>query len=418
MRNLLPLAALGLFAAGGLALCSHQIGPVDSPLVAVHKDSFEVRVETVGTLDAARSFQVVSSVRGDRGKVVRIVDDGARVSPGDVLVRFDATPFENDVQRLVGETRAREALLEYARQNLEVEKSQVKKTLDNGEYDLISARQEHERFHAYIEDLGALAKKGYPVEGEIAQAKRKEQALATALAKAQTELERLARAAVSSVAKAAAEVNKAESELTASRAALATAQRDLESTEIRAPSAGFVVLNEIYAGTIKRKPRSGDTIWQGQPVLYLPDLSAMIVKTQAREEDLHKLKPGQLVTVRVEAYPDARFEGEVANVGVLAVETQGSAAGKYFQVTINLRGSDPRLRPGMTARVSIVADRVKDALVIPVSALYYEGGQPIAYVSDGSRVVPRRLTIGRRGDDLVEITEGLASGERVSLAKP
>ena len=384
----------------------------------MRKESFDIRVDAVGTLDAARSFQVISAVRGDRAKIVQIAEDGAAVKPGEVLVRFDAAGFDADVQRLTGEVRAREALLDYARQGLEVQKSQVKKTLDNGEYDLIAARQEHERFRSYIDDLGALVRKGYAVEGEVSQAKRKEQILLTSLQKAETELGRLTQEATSSIAKAAAEVNKAQSELATSKAALATAREDLARTEVRAPTAGLVVLNEIFQGTVKRRPRAGDTLWQGQPVLYLPDLSALVIKTQVREEDLHKLSSGQLASVRIEAYPDTRFEAEVEAVGVLAVEAMGNSAGRHFQVTLKLRGSDPRLRPGMTARISIVADRVRDALAVPVSALYYDGSQPTCYVFDGNILAARKVSIGRRGDDLVEITAGLTGGERVSLSHP
>jgi HlyD family secretion protein len=188
---------------------------------------------------------------------------------------------------------------------------------------------------------------------------------------------------------------------------------------VRAPAAGFVVLNEYYQGTVKRRPRTGDTVWQGQPLLYLPDLSAMVVKTQVREEDLHKLQAGLAAAVRVEAYPDAKFEGVVSSVGVLAVENaNANSAGKHFQLAVNMRGGDPRLRPGMTARVSIVSDRVRDAIAIPVGALHYDGAQPTCYVFDGYAFAPRKVTVGRRGDDLLEITAGLRDGERVSLARP
>ena len=419
MRNWLSGAAMAFLLLGGITLCSHRAPAADNPLVGVKRAAFDVQVDTVGVLDAARAFQVTSKVRGGQGKIIQIVDDGSAVNAGDVLVRFDTTAFEADVRKLTGEVRAREALLDVAKQGLEMEKSQVHKTLDNGEYDLRAAKQELSRYQAYIEDLKALTKKGYAVEGEIAQARRKEEELTTKLQKADTELSRLSREAVFSVAKAASEVNKAESDLATSRAALKTAQDDLESTVIRAPSAGFVVLNEIFDANVKRRPRAGDNVWQGQSLLYLPDLSAMVVKTQVREEDLNKLKPGQRAAVRLEAYPDALFEGEVSTVGVLAVESpNGNSAGKHFQLTVKLRGTDPRMRPGMTARVSIVADSVRDALVVPVSALYYEGGHTLCYVFDGDKPVARKVAVGRRGDDLVEIVSGLREGERVSLARP
>jgi len=107
-RTAIATASLLALVAGAVALCSHR-APLGTPdTVAVSRASFEVRVETLGVLDAARSFQVISTVRGDRGKLVYVVDDGASVNTGDVLARFDATPFEADVLRLGGEVRAKE----------------------------------------------------------------------------------------------------------------------------------------------------------------------------------------------------------------------------------------------------------------------------------------------------------------------
>jgi HlyD family secretion protein len=418
-RPWLTAGSLLLLAAGSLALCSHSVPPPEHSLEPARRASFEVRVETVGTLDAARAFHVVSGLRGDRGRIAQISEDGAQVEKGDVVVRFDATPFEADLLRLGGELRSREAMVEFARQNLEMEKSQVHKTLDNGEFDRRNTQQEDDRYRAYIDDLEALQRKGYAMGSEIAQARRKEEQLLTLMHKSESELGRLQREAVHKVAQAAAELDKAESEAATSRAALAAVREEIARAEVRAPSAGFVVLHERFDGSVKRRVRPGDTVWQGQPVLYIPDLSAMVVKTQVREEDLHKLRPGQAATVRFDAYPDARMEAEVASIGALAVEDTALAkAGKHFQLTVNMHGADPRLRPGMTARVTIVADRARDALVIPIAALHYQGGDPVCYVFDGQELAARRVTVGRRGDELVEVVAGLTAGERVSLASP
>ena len=249
LRSWLSAGGALLLVAGGVTLCSHRAPIFDRQLASVKRGGFDVRVDTVGVLDAARAFQVMSQVRGPHGKIIQVADDGAAVNAGDVLVRFDPSAFEADIQKLTGEVRAREALLEVARQAFEMEKSQVHKTLDNGEYDQRVAQQELSRYRAYIGDLQKLTAKGYAVEGEIAQAKRKEDELVTKSQKADTELSRLSREAVYSVAKAASEVNKAESDLATSRAALKTVQDDLASTVIRAPTSGFVVLNEIFTST-------------------------------------------------------------------------------------------------------------------------------------------------------------------------
>lgn len=406
-------------AAFGLTLCAHRASAPDRNLVTVRKDAFEVRVDAVGVLDAARGFHVASAIRGDRGKIVQIAEDGAAVSPGDVLVRFDPTPFEADAQRLAGETRSREAVVDYARQSLEVEKSQAEKTVGQAEFDLRAASQELARFQAYIADLAALGKKGVEIANEMAQARRKEEQVFARVQKAETDVARVKREAVHRMAQAAAELQKAQGELDTARSSLAQAKAELEKSVVRAPTAGFVVLHEIFQGNAKRRPRAGDAIWQGQPILYLPDLSSMIVKTRVREEDLHKVRPGLAATVRVDAYPDATFAGKVESIGALAMEAPGAnAAGKYFQLTLALDKGDARLRPGMTARVEVVSERVKDALVIPVPALFFEGSKSVAYVFDGRSLAVRAVAVGRRSDDLLEVTSGLAEGEQVSLVRP
>ena len=412
------IAGAIILAAGGAVILRFEAAP-ERPVATARKDSFDIRLQTVGVLDASRSFQVVSPLRGDRGKIVFIVEDGTWVEKGDVILRFDPTPFEADVLRLSGELKSREAVVEYARQNLEVEKSQSEKALTHAQFDLTAAKQEQARYFAYVADLQALEEKAHDVRSEVAQAQRKVEQISLQLQRAAGDLARLQKEVGYKIGQAAAELNKAESELATTRSALAQAQDELNKSVVRAPLTGFVVLNEIFQGNQKRKPRAGDTVWQGQAPLYLPDLSSMIAKTQVREEDLQKIRKGLGATVRVDAYPDASFEGEVGTVGVLAIDTAGmTTVGKHFQYTVSLRSVDPRLRPGMTARVFIVADSARNVLTVPLAALFSESGGAVCFVYDGRGYAPRAVRVGRTNEDVAEIVEGLKAGEQVALTRP
>ncbi len=412
------VVGVALLATAGAALVQFETPP-ERHLATVKKGAFEIRLQTVGMLDAARAFQVVSALRGDRGKIIQIVDDGAKVEKGNVILRFDPTPFEADILRLSGELKSREAVVEYARQSLEVEKSQADKVLSHAQFDLTEARQEHIRYLAYAADLEALEKKGYDIASELGQARRKADQIFAQFQKAEGDLARQQKEVQFKIAQAMAELDKATSELATTRTALAQSQDELNKTTVRAPLSGFVVLNEVFQGNQRRKPRAGDTIWQGQAVLYLPDLSSLVVKTQVREEDLQKIKAGLAATVRVDAYPDAVFEGEIGSVGVLAMDPSGaSVVGKHFQYTVNLKGGDPRLRPGMTARVFIVADSAQNVLTVPLAALFSESEGKTCYVYNGQRFVPRVVRVGRTNEDVAEILDGIKEGDRVALVKP
>ncbi len=409
-----------VLALAGLGTAFAMLGerdPAAQHLATVGKGSFDVRVEAVGVLDAVRAYQIVSTLRGDKGKIVSIIDDGVRVTANEVLVRFDPTPFEVDIQRLSGELSSREALADSARQAVALEKTQVDRSLRSGEFEVQSAKQDYGRYLAYIADLELLLKEGHPVANEVLQAKRKSELMLTKLQKVESDLALLQKEIVFKIGHVMAEQNRIDSELAATRGALAQARSELAKSAIVAPIDGFVVLSEIFQNNQKRKPRAGDTVWPGQPILYLPDLSAMMIKSQVREEDLHKLRPGQQVSVHIDAYPDAVFSGELQNVGVLALEN-ASTAGKHFQFSVRLKGSDPRLRPGMTARVSIVTDHIRNALTVPLTALFAEDGRRYCYVVEGSRSERRLVRVGRSNEDVAELLGGLAEGARVSLVKP
>jgi HlyD family secretion protein len=433
--------------------------------------SFDITVSTIGVLDAARSHMVSSTIRGDRGKIITLIEDGAQVSEADILVRLDPVPFEEEVRRLESDVQALEAAVEANEQMLEWEKSQVQREVLNAEYNLKVAvldlkrlregdgplklaglksemdklEEEYRRYLAYINDLEELAQKGFGNIREISAAREKcadlkDQFTAAeknflsyrnhvlpALVKtgeakvqqAEMELGQLTKGGVFRIAKAKAAYDEVSGKLRMLQGQLANARRELEKTVIRAPSAGIAIHFEAYRDGAKRKPREGDSVLPNQPLVYLPDISSMIVKTQVREIDLHKIVVGQPCRVQVDAYPESVFTGEIVFVGALASELQRLGRGeKYFEVTIALKDRSDRLRPGMTARVTILSASVKEALAIPVQAVFEEGGATYCYRHRGSGFEKVAVVTGRQNEDLVVIRSGLVAGDRISLVKP
>ena len=156
-----------------------------------------------------------------------------------------------------------------------------------------------------------------------------------------------------------------------------------------------------------------------QPLLYLPDISKMVVNTKAREVDLHKIELGQQSRIVVDAYPDARLTGVLTFIGSLATaEENGPGHEKYFQVIFKVNEEDSRFRPGMTCRISIQAESVKSALSVPVQAVFTENQENYCFVKkeqDGFE--KRQVVTGRQNEEFVEIVEGLRPGEQVSLIR-
>jgi HlyD family secretion protein len=310
---------------------------------------------------------------------------------------------------------------------------------------MLEAKQKYEETKSYVGELVKLAQRGYSNPTEVSQATAREEEnrkkfesarlqfesyrdyilpaqLETARARverAQMVLEQTDKSAGFAIGKAIASRKKAEGALESVRASLEIARQELEKTTLPAPISGIVVLREEFRNGEERKPMVGDTVWQNQPLLYLPDLSSMIVKTLVREVDLYKVEKGLPVRVRVDAYPDTALTGRVESIGILAEKRRELQSGEqYFQVVIALDGSDERLRPGMTARTEIISDEVRDALTVPLAALFEAAGRIICYVDVRHSFEVREVVVGRQNDDRTEIREGLEEGEDVCLYPP
>lgn len=414
------IAAAALAAAWiGVRLFMPGHTDADPQLVLAKPVSFNITVNTIGALDAERSHVVSSTIKGDRGKIVHIIDEGAFVKTGDVLIKFDSAHFEAEMLRLAGELRSREASFEARKQLLEWEKSQAGGAIATAEFDVQDAKQEYSRYVSYIKDMEELGRKGWQYPNEIFQAKKKAEQLFSKQQRHETSFEQIKKESVFKIAAAMAELTKAKNEIETTKIALDDIKEELKKAVVQAPFQGIVVHYEMQRDNQKRKPRVGDTVWQNQPLLYLPDISSMIVKTLVREVDLHKITKGRKASIQVDAYPKLVLAGQVTSIGVLA--SDGGEAGKgekYFQVVVAIHSENPDLRPGMTARVAIHIDTVQDILAVPVQAVFSEGANKYCYVRKGQNVKKVTVEIGRQNEDYAEIVAGLKSGDLVSLIKP
>jgi len=470
-KYLIPVVCVGLIGLAVATIVSSNHSERYPRLTTATQTNFDITINTVGVLDAARSHMVSSTIRGDLGKIIYLVSDGTQVNKNDVLARLDQAPFAEEVRRLESKMQSLEAAVSANKQMLEWEKNQVEREIKTAQYNMKvaeldlkrlkqgegplkltglksetnKAKKDYKRYLAYISDLEDLSQKGFDNPREITTAREKcdelkekyetaekiyssyKEHVFPSLIKAgeakvkQTEIElgQLKKGGIFKVAKAKSGYDEVFGKLQTVQSLLATARNDLEKTIIRAPSSGIAIHYEAYREGSKRKPREGDRVIQSQPLVYLPDISAMIVKTQVREIDLHKLVRGLKCKVQVDAYPDSVLEGQVAFIGALASENFRLGRGeKYFELTIALKDKDERLRPGMTARVSILSDSVNEQLTIPVQAVFQEAGIKFCYKYLEKRFKKVGITTGRQNEDLVVILSGLNAGDQVSLTKP
>ncbi|MFY1636249.1 efflux RND transporter periplasmic adaptor subunit [Solwaraspora sp. WMMB335] len=198
-------------------------------------------------------------------------------------------------------------------------------------------------------------------------------------------------------------VLRARQQVTAATLRLASAEDDLTGTVISAPIDGKVL---AVAGAIGSAVRAGDTF------VELGAVAQMQVTASFPEADSARLAVGQSAVVTLPARPGTEFSARVTQV-----DPVGSVDGQLvrFGVLVDFDQMPDGLLIGQSAGVRIVVDEVTDAVRIPVTALGRgSGGEDIVVVPAGSEGQRRQVvTVGVRGDQYVEVIDGLVVGDRV-----
>jgi RND family efflux transporter MFP subunit len=196
------------------------------------------------------------------------------------------------------------------------------------------------------------------------------------------------------------------------QAMLESAQVALENTVIRAPFAGTVLTKNADVGEVVA-PLAGGA-FSKSAVVTIADLTSLQVEADVAESNLEAISPGQPVEIVLDAYPDARYPGEVAKIVPTADRAKATV-----QVKVAFRSYDSRVLPEMSAKVhflprpSLVAVDTQPVLVVPGTAVVERNGRSVVFVVEGGRAVEVPVMVGRQVGSSVVIREGLRPGVQV-----
>jgi RND family efflux transporter MFP subunit len=150
----------------------------------------------------------------------------------------------------------------------------------------------------------------------------------------------------------------------------------------------------------------------GTEIMTIANLNDMVVNAHVNQTDVVRLSQGQDVEIQVESVPGLRMNGQVERLAPQALIKNGI---KGFSARIAIKNIDPRVRPGMTAVLSIPVSSADNVLAIPLAAVFTEGGERFVFVKVEDRVERRPIVIGVTDYSHAEVVKGLTDGEVVSL---
>jgi HlyD family secretion protein len=151
------------------------------------------------------------------------------------------------------------------------------------------------------------------------------------------------------------------------QAVLQQAQNDLDHTTILSPITGRAVQLNAHEGEVVIPGTMNNP---GSVIAVIADLSEILVEADVGETEITGIRLNEPSKVHVDAIPDKEYAGHVAEIGSSAALKQGTGAGmRYFKVKVQFDNPDDRLRPGMTAQVSIITTSSGSALSVPIQSV-------------------------------------------------
>lgn len=201
-------------------------------------------------------------------------------------------------------------------------------------------------------------------------------------------------------------VSAAQRSLASAQANLDQANAKAASRTVTAPSSGSIVeLNAKVGATVTGGMIMGESDTSGgKQCMQIADLSKMKVTVQVGEKDIAKIAVGQSANVTYPAFPDIVSQGTVTAIASVANSDSNNGGGSVtFNVDILIEAPDARLKPGMTAEVSVVTEQLDDVVMVPTMALMTEDGEHyyvnVATDDEGKQTRRVKVTVVTQNDN-------------------
>jgi multidrug resistance efflux pump len=434
-----------------------------------------------GTLRATRNVKVrvpFARRRGGQATVSWIMSENKIVKKGDLILQFEKTSFENNIEQSEEKIEELEKKLEIAVKDIEIEEASGAATIAAAVTRLDEAKEKLRRYREeeapkesrtlidakrdardkledartnladvqrdadeqLMGDEAAQEKARKSVEQARDALEEAEDAYDDASLKQkkfrsydypegirtrqenmkniELDLERTRVSAVNRVENQKTQVRQLVEQIERTKQNLAQQKEMLALADVYAPVGGRL----LYGDTDRSWPRPGDIkvgfkSWGGQVIMTIPDESVFEIDIYVAEDYRYRLKEGARALVTISAIPDLQIEGTVSSIDNFATSPPGGGPKKY-KAAIAIDKVDSRLASGMAAEVEIITETVTDALVVPIEGVFNIRGISVCYVQDGDKLRRREVKTGKSNDHYVQILEGLELDERVTLTRP
>jgi multidrug resistance efflux pump len=401
--TLIVLASAG---CGIYRLAHAGAGEQAIPTARVQRGTVELNVNARGELRPERSAMITAPPVYGSLQIIRMSSTGALVKAGEIVLEFDPSEQEYNLEQNRSKLQEAEQQIAKARAETAVQVAQDEVALLKARFDVRRAELEVQK-NELVSDIDARKNR-------------------LALDEAHRRLEQLQQDVRSRRDSNAASVTLLEQQRNQAKLSMMQAQRAIENMKIKAPISGLVSIkgNEDasggfwYPGMVFPEYKAGDQVYPGRTVMEVLDIEHMEVATKIDENDRANISPGQNARIMVDLAPSVVYRGKLKSIAGAASGRRWSAnTMRSFDATLQFQSPDSKLRPGAGAQVVIEGSSLADKFFIPRQCVFEKNGRFVVYVRQGSRFEPREVKISTQSESRA-VVEGIPEGTEVALLDP
>jgi HlyD family secretion protein len=396
---------LGVVATTGFKRFSMKTAPV--PTILVQRGAVELRVVANGELQTPHTTTLVAPPVSGTLQIVKLLRSGTPVRTGDVVVEFDPSEQEYNLEQAQSQLREAEQQIIKSKADAAVQAAQDKVDLLKAAFDVRRAELEVQK-NELLSEIDARKNTLALDEARRRQAQLKQDVNSRQ---------------ISNEAGIAVLEQKAQQ----SRLSMQQAQTNIQNMVIKAPMDGVVSVKEnqdasggfFYQGMILPEYHEGDQVSPGRFIADVLDLRQLELVGRVDETDRPNVTPGSPVDVIVNTERKRQYSGRVRSVAGLASRRTwwGADTVRTFDTTVDISDLDPKLRPGSTAEVVIHGVSLRDQLYVPRQCVFRRDGNPVLYVREGSGFRAQPVKVVSQTVALA-IIEGVPRGAEIALLDP
>ena len=408
---------------------SHSSKKVNLIFAAVERGTFVHEVNGKGSAESASNVDVASQVEG-QATIIYLIDEGADVKKGDLLVELDSSDISEKLDSQIVQTNSSRATLNSSRATLRSAEISLEEYVEGTfeqswmdyENTIFEAEQTRKqsadsaRFTERLLNLNYSTELQYEID-KVAERKA-ENSLTQANLKKQILLkytsEKQITSLMSDIETATAKVDSDKNSYNINLNREKRYQAQLANCKIRAPQDGQVV----YANPDSRRMsesemiKEGSTVRQRQVLIRLPDKTQMQVRTMINESNISSVKTGMKAKISFDSIPDRVIDGEVVKVN-LYPEIVWMSSAKDYVTLVKINEELEELRSGLTAQVRIIADQQENVLMVPVHCVTEYGKKTFCITFNDGVWGCREVLLGASNEKQVIVLKGLEEGDLV-----